>query len=443
MNKNSFSKTLLVNTIDWMNKEKEIKQLLFSLLELGYTETFNCLEKESNFFLNEIQSFHKSILNGDWKKSLELTEKLFKKEDQKNIIFLINRQKYIEEIYKKNFKDAIETLKEIELVEQEQHLKLSTLLLCKNEEELKKRSKYGITRETLLKDCFSYLQEPKDKMVPTDQDVELYDHEEDIWYVDWSDKYLCTCSKDGNILVYENGKKTRIIRGHFETILMIKLNGDYLLSCSDKLIVIWDLKDDSIVWKHKGKSISCCTWINNKTIGFSTDRSFFIYNMITLSEWKIGHKVQDCLMWKDNIVMITYRKIYIYKNEKDFDIIHENDAINSISIKGDLLSCVSGERGTIRVWNLNEKCLIREYRTNIQTKYVTRTCFGNGYIIFGSEDGRLFIFDLDNSKCIAEIKGHDSVVNCVVFNENLNKFASVSDGGKLKIWKYAKREKVL
>lgn len=426
-----------------MDREKEIKNLLFSLLELGYTETFSCLENESKFHLKEVQSFQKNLLNGDWKTCLSLIEKLFKKEDQKNIQFLLHRQKYIEELLQKKFKDAIETLKEISLVEQEQHFKLSTLLLCKNEEDLKKRSKYGISREILLKDCLSYLQEQKDKRIPLDKEIEFNDHTDDIWYVDWNDKYLCTCSKDGNILVYENGKEKRLIKGHFETILMLKLYKNHLLSCSDKLIVIWDLENQSTLWKFKGKGISCCTWINEHTVGFSSERSFYIYNMKDIIEWKLGHKVQDCVTWRNSIIMITYRKIYIYRNEKDFDVITESDAINSISIKDDLLSCFSGERGIIRVWNLNEKTLLREYRTDIQCKYVTRTCFGNGYIIFGSEEGKIQIFDLDTSKCLHEMQGHDSVVNCVVFNEKENKFASVSDGGRLIIWKYVKREKIM
>jgi WD40 repeat protein len=53
----------------------------------------------------------------------------------------------------------------------------------------------------------------------------------------------------------------------------------------------------------------------------------------------------------------------------------------------------------------------------------------------GSEDCKIYIWDINESKHILTLNSHTGCTNCVSWNNNLNILASGSDDFSIKLWK--------
>ena len=60
-----------------------------------------------------------------------------------------------------------------------------------------------------------------------------------------------------------------------------------------------------------------------------------------------------------------------------------------------------------------------------------RSCFGGlheNFVVSGSEDARIYIWNRETTELVAAISGHEATVNCISWNpQNLYMFASASD----------------
>jgi mitogen-activated protein kinase organizer 1 len=65
-----------------------------------------------------------------------------------------------------------------------------------------------------------------------------------------------------------------------------------------------------------------------------------------------------------------------------------------------------------------------------------RPCISNNdsHIIAGSEDGKLFIWDIVEGSIVKAIDAHDKVITCVKFHPTAQSMISTSFDGTAKLW---------
>ncbi|WWC87896.1 uncharacterized protein L201_002795 [Kwoniella dendrophila CBS 6074] len=113
----------------------------------------------------------------------------------------------------------------------------------------------------------------------------------------------------------------------------------------------------------------------------------------------------------------------------------------SIKISSDgkkvIVSCTPDE---IQVWSIDPALrYLRKHSGHVQGHFLIRSCFGapkNRFILSGSEDGHVYVWQGSSPNPIEVLSGHTGVVNSVAWNPVAVRriFASCSDDMTIRIW---------
>jgi len=72
---------------------------------------------------------------------------------------------------------------------------------------------------------------------------------------------------------------------------------------------------------------------------------------------------------------------------------------------------------------------------NVSYKIHSRLSNNDAYVISGSEDGKIYIWDLLEGNMLISFQAHSNVVTCVSFHPRYNYMISTSVDGTVKFWK--------
>lgn len=316
-----------------LEKEDLIRLSIQLLQSLDLPHTAEILEKESKvrLYSDTISTFRESIFRGNWDAALESlwVLEISSEEKLRLVKFLILRQKYVEQIGKKQFKEALKTLRrEISplMKDSNQLHKLATLIVCQSTEELEKRGKWT-SREQLLSDIQQYMRPglmlPDDKLqkilsgkllafsssssssssssgdllninhdvinlgsiyedpvslsklVPRDIYYVFLNHKEEVWAIDSSPDgmYLASGSVDKNVIIYKLSEHPNyhpiICSGHLDSVSSVKWSPDssmLLSSSNDKTVILWRHTGVRMqIFSKHRDKVSSIAWIDNKT----------------------------------------------------------------------------------------------------------------------------------------------------------------------------------
>jgi WD40 repeat protein len=400
------------------------------------------------------------------------------------ILFLIFRQKYIETILEKRLSDALKTLRSelaVTCKDMVQFHKLSTLLLCKDETEMKERSKYSFSRYDLINDLQKYFPDqlliPEDKLekllsglnvkslvqekisptnlIPRDVACTFNDHQDEVWHCQISPNglYLATSSKDQSVHIYSlaDFKLIATSRAHDDHIIMSQWNSSskFLTSIGqDKITNVINVQGEVICKFNSKEKIGCCSWITEDEFVVSSEKTLRLYSITSPDmklEWKLSHRIQDFVCSKNCILIVCHRKLYVYNafgDDTPSHVIDEKEPIACLYVKDDfaMVHFVHEEKGIIHLWNLKDKTCT-DYTGHMNSKFVVRGFFNEQFVVCGSEDGLIYFWDRSTGQLLEVIKAHSSIVNCL--SPGVDCFASVSDDQTCKIWKLFYREKEL
>ena len=82
--------------------------------------------------------------------------------------------------------------------------------------------------------------------------------------------------------------------------------------------------------------------------------------------------------------------------------------------------------------------LIKRFQGSTQNNFVSFSSFGGAnenFIASGSEDNRIYIWNVKKETPICALEGHSRNVNCVSWNPTVpGMIASASDDGSVRIW---------
>ena len=90
------------------------------------------------------------------------------------------------------------------------------------------------------------------------------------------------------------------------------------------------------------------------------------------------------------------------------------------------------------MWDIKDKMIVRRYQGIIQTKFMNYCTFGGAddmYIVSGSEDNRVYLWNVKKESPICVLDGHTRSVTCVDWNPSVTgMIVSASDDGTLRVW---------
>lgn len=295
---------------------------------------------------------------------------------------------------------------------------------------------------------------------------ELREHEDEVWFVKFSNngRYLCSTSKNSKIIIYnvdENFSVKHELTVSTKSVSYASWSPDdkLLLTCGmDLHFRIWDVETGQQLQK-----IKFFDTIRVWTFGWLPDSSSFI----TLSpdkklvwfkvgkndckeiyDWDVSRRIADLAVTRDGKKLLTithntYLEVYDLETKERTGSARIGKRITSISASKDSKHCIINVTpGEIQLWNIEDMRLVSIYIGQLQEGYVIRSCFGNwdeSVILSGSEDGRIYIWDRENCGLIFALEGHKGLVNGVDWNVNGKGyfgrvFASAGDDKVVRIW---------
>jgi len=294
-----------------------------------------------------------------------------------------------------------------------------------------------------------------------------------------SKQYIISASDDKTIKIwnFSTFKLVASLEGHTNGINSVAVSGKYIISGSfDKTIKIWDLSTFKLVTTLEGHTdwINCVavSSINNTTDKFgkqyiilaSDDKTIKIWDLSTfkLVETLEGHtnSVNSVAVSSINNTTDKFGKQYIISASDDktikiwnfstFKLVaslegHTN-GINSVAVS-DIINTtdefgnniekqyiISGSRdGTIKIWDFSTFKLVEtlEGHTDIVTSVAVSS--DNKYIISGSRDKTIKFWDLSTFELMTTL-GNDTYVYSVAISSDNKYIISGLYNGKIKIW---------
>jgi len=300
-------------------------------------------------------------------------------------------------------------------------------------------------------------------MFPCQTTQVLHDHCDEVWFCKWSPngRLLASGSKDYTVIIWELDTDTMQLRqqktleGHSYGVVYLAWSPD-----STKLAVcgpadwpdvwLWDVNSGRLESKvsHSGEdSLTCVSWApDGRRLACGGERGQF-YQCDTqgtvLDSWE-GVRVQSLAYRADGKQILaadTHHRIRSYNFEElsDQPLLQEDHAIMSFTIdQTDRYALLNIATQGLRIWDINARALVRKFHGITQGHYAIHSCFGGlnqSFVASGSEDNKVYIFQVRRDEPIAVLSGHSRTVNCVSWNPVYHQIlVSASDDNTLRVW---------
>ncbi|KAF9354793.1 WD repeat-containing protein 83 [Mortierella sp. AD094] len=113
------------------------------------------------------------------------------------------------------------------------------------------------------------------------------------------------------------------------------------------------------------------------------------------------------------------------------------EPITSVSFSKDG-NCIlaSSLDNTVRLMDRADGGLLNAYKGHKNSQYKIRSCLSNSdaHVISGSEDGKIYIWDLMEGKVVHEIEAHSKIVSSIAYHPTEERMCSASVDGSVKTW---------
>ncbi|KAI9766283.1 MAG: hypothetical protein M1840_006697 [Geoglossum simile] len=205
----------------------------------------------------------------------------------------------------------------------------------------------------------------------------------------------------------------RRFTGHFSRINTCAFNWDASVLATgsfDATVRLWDCKSQSTkpiqVLEESKDSVSSIDIVGHEIVTGSVDGRLRLYDL------RMG-------------------RVYV-------DVI--GHPITSVSQTNDtnalLLSTLDS---TIRLLDKGNGAILQTYTSHINSDYRIRSCLGlnDAYVVSGSEDGKIYVWDLLDGKVVSVLEGGakaGKIVSAVVFHKAQKSFLSAGADGTVAVW---------
>ena len=228
-------------------------------------------------------------------------------------------------------------------------------------------------------------------------------------------------------------------------------NSRFVSAGLDRCIFLWDVGTGNIVRRIRGHNNKINTLELNKESNILFSGSYDT----TIKIWDLKSHNKDPIQtlsdFKDSVSSIKLVDDYILYTAsidgriRTYDIRkgklitdHVMESLTNISISIDknciLVSCLDN---SLKLFDTSSGELLNQYKGHVNNKYKVSSCFtlNDAYLITGSEDNNIYMYDMVETNVVLKIKGHNSPVCAIAHHPKLSCIESGSTDGVIKIWK--------
>ncbi|KAI8606312.1 WD repeat domain-containing protein 83, partial [Dissophora ornata] len=222
-------------------------------------------------------------------------------------------------------------------------------------------------------------------------------------------------------------------------------NGKFASCGGDKTVFLWDVLSGMTIRRFSGHTqrVNAVDFNDEGTVLASGSYD------ATIRLWDCRAPIQILEEPKDSVTSIkihgsdllagcvdgTIRMYDIRNGALITDQIFE--PITSVSFSKDG-NCVlaSSLDDTVRLMDRANGGLLNAYKGHTNSKYKIRSCLSNSdaYVLSGSEDGKIYIWDLIEGEVVHQIEAHSKIVSAIVYHPTEDKMCSASVDGSIKTW---------
>ena len=239
--------------------------------------------------------------------------------------------------------------------------------------------------------------------------VEFFHKKED-------NEYLLSCSLDKSIKLWKNWKNVHTFLEHSDWIRCLCVREDnkqFLSGCVSSIVKLWDIPTQRVINSINNKNSDSTSLMTVNSLNFmNTDPNLFIIGLrngdVKICDSRINNKTDDC---SKNVIQ-CFRA-------------HQKK-LNTVKIsKNDKYLLTSGRDSLLRLWDLrklpkeneenyNQYC-INEYNKHKCIGYNTECNFymNEKYVMTGSEDGNIYIYDILNNNKYYKLKTQLKCINLI------------------------------
>lgn len=447
------------------NEEQVVRLMLQELRDRGFTDTFNQLQSESGYRLEEepIAGLRADILAGKWTEVVGSLPSIIgagSQADRDAAQFIIKRQQFLELLEARQLKQALLVLQnELSgLTDDTPQLhRLSGLLMCPSPADLRAAAQWGGSgsrsrlavlgqlqryippgrmvaahrMETLFGQATRWQQarcerhlvdgvadlltdhECTDPLFPQDMRVSLEGHGNEVWYVAFSPdgRYLASASRDKTCIIWSTTDYSIVHRleGHSGEVSYLEWAPDstrIVSASSDKTLRLWDVESGQTLKTFDGhtETVASCKWLGQ------SDR------------FVSGGMDKKIIIWDARGQMV--RQI-------------SSPRVHDIAISDDAsLMLVADDRTTIHAYDLSTLTLL--YKLEEQAEIMSLALSSDAlHCLTELRNGQLHMWDLAVRARQREFRGHRQgqyVIRCT-FAGGLDQFvATGSEDGSICVW---------
>ena len=247
---------------------------------------------------------------------------------------------------------------------------------------------------------------------------------------------------------------------HDETILAIAMSpkmDKFATGGSDKIINIYDLKQLKLTLEGHEDDVNCLEFLpNGKFLASgSEDKTIKIWNTIkgTLKATIEGHSGSiKCLAVHSKTALIISGsfdktvRAWIFNQCKDVLTGSKNDVSAIISIPKTSYVLSGGKEKYIRVWSIEKAIQLKLIETNMQSISVLATNPEGSHFASGGSDGIITLYSIDSENCEFAVIGssatHLNRVTALRFTIQGEFLVSGSEDQCIKIWDYTLKKEL-
>ncbi|KAG4072264.1 hypothetical protein HA402_004196 [Bradysia odoriphaga] len=291
----------------------------------------------------------------------------------------------------------------------------------------------------------------------------LTEHCDEVWYCKFSPDglKLATGSKDTTVHIYDvdpqklTVKPRRALEGHTYGVSFVAWSPDskHLLVCGTEEspdLFIWNIDEEKVVVKMSNSpddSLACAAFNKDgsRFVAGGQKGQFYVCDLSgTIHDSWDGVRVNALAYRSDNKSVLAadtlYRiREYSFETRTEQNLVQEEHPIQSFTVNSaDRLALINVKTQGVHMWDLQDKCLVRKFQGVTQSLLTIHSCFGGvneSFIASGSEDCKVYIWQIRREEPLAKLVGHTKPVNCVSWNPVYPAIlASASDDATVRIW---------